>query len=125
MDLPAEGQSPAAILGELLRAFGRQDSLDHFAAVVVEVLVRGLQLEGALLLLREGELLRVAAAAGAGVDLGAIPPVGLDAHAWPEPGPSPSRCHRTRSRGSSPPPRSGGARFTVSRWGPVGRCGAR
>ncbi|MGZ3479800.1 MAG: ATP-binding response regulator [Myxococcaceae bacterium] len=89
VDLPVEAVSPAAILGELLRAFGRQESLDHFAGVVVDVLVQGLQLEGALFHLREGELLRVVAAAGVGVELGAIPPVGLDAHAWPEPGTTP------------------------------------
>jgi signal transduction histidine kinase/ActR/RegA family two-component response regulator len=90
VNLIVEAGSSVAILGELLRAFGRQDSLDRFAGVVVEVLVRGLQLEGALLLLREGELLRVAASAGVGVDVGAIPPVGLDAHAWPEPGTAPA-----------------------------------
>lgn len=86
VDLSAEVVSPASILGELLRTFGHQDSLDGFAARVCEVLVRGLRLEGVLLRVREGDVLRGAAAAGVGVDVGAIPPLRVDAHDWPEPG---------------------------------------
>lgn len=86
VDLAAEGVSAAPILGELLRVFGDQESLDHFAATVVDILARGLRLEGAVLQVREETALRVAAAAGLGGELGAIPPVSLDALAWPAPG---------------------------------------
>ena len=75
-----------SILGDLLRAFGGQESLDGFAATVIDILVRGLRLEGALLRAREGEVLRVAAAAGLGGSVGTVPPVALDAHAWPAAG---------------------------------------
>ena len=73
----------AAILTELLRTFGQQDTTEGFLGAVPEVLVRGLGLEGALLRVREGDSLRAAAAVGA--ERAALPPIGLDVHPWPEP----------------------------------------
>ena len=86
VDQATEGVSGASILGDLLRAFGAQESLDGFAHAVLDIVVRGLRLEAALLLAREGEVLRVAAAAGLGADVGALAPVALDAHSWPAAG---------------------------------------
>ncbi len=76
--------APASMLGELLRAFGREDGIERFQSVVCEVLVRGLRLEGALLRTREDQLLRATAGAGLGVDLAALPPVAPDLHPWPD-----------------------------------------
>jgi signal transduction histidine kinase/CheY-like chemotaxis protein len=75
----------AAILADLLRTFACQDTTEGFLGAVPEVLVRGLQLEGALLGVRDGEALRAAAGVGLGVDLAALPPLGLDTHPWPDP----------------------------------------
>ncbi len=73
----------SAILTELLRTFGRQDTTEGLLGAVPEVLVRGLRLEGALLGVREGDALRAAAAVGA--ELAALPPLAMGAHPWPDP----------------------------------------
>ncbi|HEY3588013.1 MAG TPA: hypothetical protein VGK85_12710, partial [Myxococcaceae bacterium] len=50
--------SVSAILGELLRSFGRAETAIDLGTGVCEALVRGLALDGALLRLRDGESLR-------------------------------------------------------------------
>ncbi|HUM13408.1 MAG TPA: ATP-binding protein [Myxococcaceae bacterium] len=84
--VPAEAGdgAPVALLAELLRAFGAQDTTEGFLAAVPAALVQGLCLEGALLRLREAEALRAVAGTGLGVELAALPVVGLDTHSWPE-----------------------------------------
>ncbi len=89
----ASGAAPrefpaAAILGELVRTFGRAESAADLVTGVCEVLVRGLGCEGALLRVREGDSLLAFAGAGHGLDPATIPPVAADLQPWPAvPGP--------------------------------------
>lgn len=80
---PAGGAPHSSMLGELLRVFARADGPEAFVGAVVEVLVRGLRLEGALAFLRESETLRPVASAGPGGEVPGLQPAGLDAHPWP------------------------------------------
>jgi signal transduction histidine kinase/CheY-like chemotaxis protein len=78
----------AHLLAELLRSFGRADSAAALMSSVCEVLVRGLGLAGALVRVREGEQLRVGAAAGLGAEALSAPPVAAELQPWPgTPGP--------------------------------------
>jgi signal transduction histidine kinase/ActR/RegA family two-component response regulator len=78
----------AAILGELLRSFGRAETAVDLATGVCEVLCRGLGRVGALIRVREGDSLRAFAGVGLGVDPTTLPPVGADLQPGPGmPGP--------------------------------------
>jgi signal transduction histidine kinase/CheY-like chemotaxis protein len=80
--------SVSAVLGELLRSFGRAETAVDLGTGVCEVLARGLALDGALLRLRDGESLRAFAGVGLGGDPTSIPPVTIDLQPWPAvPGP--------------------------------------
>jgi signal transduction histidine kinase/CheY-like chemotaxis protein len=72
------------LLGELLLIFGCEESIEGFLASVCGTLLRGMGLEGVLLRLREGEVLRASVAVGFGADPAAFPSVGLDIHPWPD-----------------------------------------
>jgi len=73
----------SAILGELLRIFGRAETAVDVGTGVCEVLARGLALDGALLRMRDGESLRAFAGVGLGADPTSIPPVARDLQPWP------------------------------------------
>jgi signal transduction histidine kinase/CheY-like chemotaxis protein len=83
-NLATNGIVEGQLLGELLLIFGREQSIEGFLASVCGVLLRGMGLEGVLLRLREGEVLRASVAVGFGADPAAIPSVGLDIHPWPD-----------------------------------------
>jgi signal transduction histidine kinase/ActR/RegA family two-component response regulator len=83
-DLSAETTATATILAQLLGAFAREEGMERFLGAVSEILARGLRLEGVLVLVRHEDMLRAVAGAGPGLELGAIPPVPLDLHPWPE-----------------------------------------
>ena len=95
--LPTGGEAPgaaprefpvAAILGELLRAWGRAESAADLVTGVCEVLCRGLGCDGALLRVREGESLRAFAGAGLGADAATFAAVDGSLQPWPAvPGP--------------------------------------